>query len=123
MERFFTGLYNRKKVIFNNYSGLVDDEKSEINSVSSLIEEGILYDFKQGTNLLILIDVTNCFINGRVLLKFKEAASRTKKITEKMAVIGISDAKSMLLNAVNFFAKTNIKGFSKREDALEWLTS
>jgi len=53
--------------------------------------------------------------------KVKEAGKKTKHLTIKSGVVGITGAKKLLLTAYSAFTGINIKAFDDEESAKEWL--
>jgi hypothetical protein len=75
------------------------------------------------TDLLILVDVTDTFTYGKGYEALKKAAINTIPFTRKDALVGISGAKTVLLNVFNALRRTGTRAFPDREKALDFLVS
>jgi len=107
-----------KTIIYVSYRGCSKDTEAEflqtIDDVAKLM-------MKRGPNQLTLTDVNDCFGSSTIVAKFKEVTVITKALRKKAAVLGVSGAKTILLNAINMFSKSNMKAFSNIEEAKDWL--
>ncbi len=71
----------------------------------------------------LLVDVTNTYLSVNIVNAMKNAAANAKPKTIKMAVLGVTGLKKVLLNAVNSFSKMDNRAFDTKEQACEWLIS
>ncbi len=110
--------YRGKKILLNNYKNMSGEESVP------LIKEGVEYikDMADpSTNLLI--DVTNALDTQHTQLEFRKASIACKPYINKVAVIGITPLKAILLKAINKFSGINAMPFSDESKAKEWLIS
>ncbi len=112
--------HNGQRLIFIDYEDI-----SSLDEEVALKELDVVHDFvmNAGTNLKILVDVTNAYGSSVIVKKLKSNLKEEKPLIAKEAVIGISGVKAKLLKAVNFFTKMNIKAFDDYDSAKEWLVS
>ncbi|MBN1801952.1 MAG: hypothetical protein JW891_10625 [Candidatus Lokiarchaeota archaeon] len=73
------------------------------------------------TDLLILTDIRDSVVDVEVSNKLKELAGDIKKITKKMAIVGLTGLKKLMLKFLNKVASMNIKPFEDINVAKEWL--
>ncbi len=117
-ERFQRITHKDKRITYIDYSSLAsDNEALFINT----IKEATLYVKKFGANQLVLINVQDTYTNKAIVAQFKDTAKELKPNTRRMAVLGITGAKVILLKAVNLFAKMDITSKSNYKDAVNWL--
>jgi ABC-type uncharacterized transport system permease subunit len=72
---------------------------------------------------LILIDTTNSVVDKAVLKALKALSSMASSHVSKIALLGLSGIQVMFMRTIATFSKVNIKPFSNRKKALDWLTS
>ena len=109
-----------KKIHFIDYSEL-KDEKSLIAIIELVDEFNKELIEKKETDFLILSDLSNSYIYGDALKVMKESGNKIKPYTKKTALLGITGAKKVLLRTANAVLKLNMKPFSTKEEALDWL--
>ena len=108
--------HNGKKIIFENFSGLKDNELkiaiSEVNTFISQLKE---------KNMLVLIDVTSAKAGLSSINSIKNLGMCNQSKIKKSAILGITGLRMIVLKDFNKILKLNIKPFLKRELALNWL--
>lgn len=71
--------------------------------------------------LPVLVDVTGSVIDTKAMDKFKGMTKRVKGYKHKAAVLGVTGAKNVLLNAINFMMPQETKPFDDANGAVQWL--
>jgi hypothetical protein len=71
--------------------------------------------------LPVLVDVTGAVIDTKVMSKFKGMTKNIKGYKHKAAVLGVTAAKTVLLNAINFIMPQESKPFDDENGAVQWL--
>ncbi|MCU0661824.1 MAG: STAS/SEC14 domain-containing protein [Myxococcota bacterium] len=104
------------KVLFRDYRNLmgkelVDKIFSYHAHTSSLTEK----------NILMVIDVSQAYVDREVLGAFKKVAAANKSKVKKTAVIGLEGVQRVFLDVIVRFSSTNIRSFNAMEEALAWL--
>lgn len=72
-------------------------------------------------SVLTLTDITGVTANGKTVDLLKAWALHNKPYVIAGAVVGLSPARRMLVAAVNYFTKRDIKLFNNAEQASDWL--
>jgi hypothetical protein len=108
-----------KKVLFIDLRGLKGD--SFIAAVDST--EKFFLDTPPDKNkfLPVLVDVTGSIVDTKVMDKFKAMTQKIKGYKQKTAVLGVTSAKRVLLNAINFMMNQESKIFEEENGAVQWL--
>jgi hypothetical protein len=107
---------NGKKILIMDYVGLKIEQIKEV--IGNCYKA---YENQQPKSVLSITDLTNTFLTKSVFDAFKEMDAKTNKYDLKTAVVGLNIAKRVLLNLINKFNKSEIKGFNSREEAIAWL--
>ena len=71
--------------------------------------------------LPVLVDVSGSVIDTKVMDKFKMMTKNIKGYKHKAAVLGVTAAKHVLLNAINFLMPQESKSFDDENGAVQWL--
>ena len=109
-----------KKIIYVDYTGLSSNNEDEFIAALDEAKEFIL---KAGSNLLVLVDVSNSFGNSSIVKRMKKDGEIEKEFIKKEAVVGISGFKEMLLKGVKLFTKIDINPFKTVDSAKDWLVN
>ena len=112
--------HNGKNIRFTDFSGLKGDEfTAAINDSTSadVVEFSSLKNIKS----LILIDYTGSVISSEAAQALRASGARTTAYVSKIAVIGITGVKQVLLNMANRITGNKMTAFDTKEAALEWL--
>jgi len=72
-------------------------------------------------DLRMLYDVTDTKVFDGALPTLKQAATDSKHLVRKRAVIGISEVQMAFLRAVAAHTGEDIRAFRTREEAMDWL--
>jgi len=112
--------YKGKKILKVDYRGILFDNEmvAHLNKAVSILKQE-----KTTDKLRFYSDVTGCFATPGFMEAAKLAdkeLSKTYKL--KSAIIGITGAKAILLNAYNLVAKAKVVTVKTREEALEYLS-
>jgi hypothetical protein len=107
---------NGKKILIANYSGLNNDQIKDV--ILELVE---VYKTQPLKSILSITDLTNTYLTKSTFEMFKEMDAKTNQYDLKASVVGLNKAKKILLNLLNMFNKSEVKGFDSREEAIEWL--
>ncbi len=115
-DRIYWKTERGKQILIMDCSGLNNDQ------IKELIAGGYkYYENKEPNSVLSLTDLTNTYLTSSTYHAFKDLDAKTHEYDLKTAVVGLNKAKTILLNLVNKFRKSQIKGFNSREEALAWL--
>jgi len=106
------------KILVNNYHGLTGEK------LLSFIDYCVHHIKKTGkSDILLLIDVEKTEVSTASQLKFAEASRKIKNSCSKVAVIGLTDIKRKIVNAINKVTGLEAKVFKTALEARNWLTS
>ncbi|HAN78576.1 MAG TPA: hypothetical protein DCQ31_12845 [Bacteroidales bacterium] len=110
--------HNGKLIIVSDWTNIRTVQEAEL-----VCNETADYVISLGLKgILEIVDVRNSFGTAESLMVVKRVAAKTKGISRKKAVVGVSGTRKILLNAVNAFSKENMVGFETMEEALDWIT-
>ena len=106
-----------QRILVHDYSHLSGHEYMHAihDRVESLRRSGL-------SDVPLLLDVTDSFVNKETLAEFKRAGVDVKPYVRKIAVIGITGLQKYFLHLVNQFSDVGAKPFDTRVEALNWLT-
>ncbi len=108
--------YKGQQILVCDYRNLRG--KEYINA----IEENLsIANSSNRSDLLILTDIRDSVVDVDVSNKLKELAGDLKQITNKMAIVGLTGLKKLMLKFLNKIASMNIKPFEDINAAKEWL--
>ncbi len=110
--------YKEKEILCIDYINL---KGQEIVNLIPVVTQLMFDDYDK--DLLLLIDLTNSFVNKETVDAFGESGKKVKPILKKTAVLGITGLKKVLLNTVNKISNAGAKAFTSDEEAKEWLIS
>jgi hypothetical protein len=114
--------YKGKSIYYVDYSNIKTSEEflAIIKSTNAFREELKRDGLK---NLLMLVNISGSFVYGDVLAEIKKAASLTKELIAKEAIVGITGSKKILLKILQSFSKMDFKIFDTEEEAKDWIVS
>jgi hypothetical protein len=107
--------YKGKEISYLDYRGL------KLEEIIKTIEEASQKSLQENKRRLQLSNLTGVFAVPEFMEKVQEAGKKTKHLTIKSAVVGISGAKKLLLNTYNTLTGSNLKAFDDEDSAKEWL--
>lgn len=111
--------YNGKEIAYLNYQGL------GLEQMLQALEDAVKVAEKRSAAgekpRPVLINITGAYAVPEFMEKSKEVGKRTRHITSKSAIVGITGAKKILLQAYNLFTNVNMKVFDDEQSAKEWL--
>ena len=74
-------------------------------------------------SVLALTDVTDAIFDSESSQALKDFASKNTPYMKASAVVGADGLRAVLLSTVRLFTKREIKAFSTREGAMDWLVN
>lgn len=107
--------FKGKEISYHDYRGKTVDQMLQ---TLNLALERALKDNKKRPRLA---NFTDAYAVPEFMKAVKEAGLQTRHLTPKAAIVGVTRAKTIILNAYNLFTKTNMKAFEDEESAKEWL--
>ena len=107
--------YKGKEISYLDYRGM------KLEEIIKTMDEATKSSLQENKRRLQLSNLTGVFAVPEFMDKVKEAGKKTRHLTIKSAVIGITGAKKLLLTAYSTFTGINIKAFDDEESAKEWL--
>jgi len=107
--------FKGKEISYHDYRGI------KLEEILKTIDEASAKALQENKVRLQLSNLTGVFAVPEFMDKVKEAGKKTKHLTSKSAVVGITGAKKLLLNTYNVFTGANMKAFDDEESAKEWL--
>ena len=107
--------FKGKEISYLDYRGM------KLEEIIKTMDEATKSSLQENKRRLQLSNLTGVFAVPEFMDKVKEAGKKTRHLTIKSAVIGITGAKKLLLTAYSTFTGINIKAFDDEESAKEWL--
>jgi len=107
--------YKGKEISYLDYRGL------KLEEILKTIDDAVRTSVQENKRRPQLSNITGVFAVPEFMDKVKEAGKMTKHLTSKSAVVGVTGAKKLLLNAYNAFTGAGLKPFDDEESAKEWL--
>jgi hypothetical protein len=107
-----------KKILFADYSNFEHDSESlfaEVEAVDAIVIR------QPEKSVRMLLDTRNSVASKEVIAYFKNAAAKTQKYMDRMAIIGISGIRKILFDAVTRFSGQKASLFDDMEKAKDWL--
>ena len=117
-KRFIKIQHKGVQVYCYDYSGLSNLKEDEFINV---INEAKKKTLEWGKNQRSLVDMQKTNVNSNIMKVFRETSKVTAPLIKKSAILGIGGVKSVLLNGFNLFSKMDLKAFTTKEKALDWL--
>lgn len=109
-----------KEIVYFNFAAMNgSDPKTFAEAILST--SGFLAE--RGPGQLTLSNVKDIVESPEVVKAFKEISALNKPFRKKAAVIGLSNTKRIVLNAINWFSKSSLKPFETLEEAKDYLVS
>lgn len=109
--------YKGKEISYIDYRGM------KLEQILQTIDEAVNDTLNANKSRALLTNISGAFLVPEFMEKSKEGTKKTRHLTLKSAVVGITGAKKILLNSYNMFTKANMKAFDNEESAKEWLIS
>jgi hypothetical protein len=108
--------YKGKRILSADYSGLNEQE------MLKQLEHGTSMWLKEKEPILYYGNFTNTTISTEFMQKANELGKQTNKLTERMAVVGLtSGVRSILLNTYNMMTGSKMKVFKTEQEAMDYL--
>ena len=109
-----------KEIYFADYSDV------DMLELASEIQTNVNWLNQNASTLkdtLFLVDVTKCHVDMDALKAFQSSAKALKENNKGSAVVGVTGARKIFMDAINRFSSMNTKTFHTREEAIEWLVN
>ncbi|CAA6807849.1 MAG: Unknown protein [uncultured Aureispira sp.] len=116
MDRVQKIQHKGKEILYANYEGIVGDDK--MLEVLNEAERIILED---NTPHLQLVNFKDTFATTGYMAAAKKFGKKTKHLTSKSAILGITGVKVLLLRSYNFVSGDKLKDFKSEEEAKDYL--
>ncbi|MFO7368839.1 MAG: STAS/SEC14 domain-containing protein [Bacteroidales bacterium] len=114
--------FKGKPIYYVDYSNIkTSEEFLAIIKSTNAFREKLKRDGKK--DLLMLVNISESFVYGDVLTEIKKAATLTRELIAKEAIVGITGSKKILLKILQSLTKIDYKIFDTEEEAKEWLVS
>lgn len=119
--------YKGKEIILIDFTGLQEDQMIDMaKEAESLIlneKKPRFFLLNEKRELkLFLINVTGTNFGPKFVRATIAIADNVKHLSQKSAIVGISEADAMLLGIFNATINRDMKAFNTKEEALEYLT-
>ncbi|NJO88512.1 MAG: STAS/SEC14 domain-containing protein [Chloroflexia bacterium] len=111
--------YKGKEIAYIDYRGLKLEQM--LQTLNNAVETAIKRSQEGHPPRPLLINISDAYAVPEFMEKSKEAGKKTRHLTSKSAIVGITGAKKILLQAYNLFTRINTKVFDDEESAKEWL--
>ena len=112
--------YKKKEIYFIDYSNIKTSEEF----LKTIKETGAFREKVKSMgkkDLLILVDITDSYLNIEILDELKKAGRIIKDISMKEAIVGITGYKKILLQIIQTFTNLHFNVFNTTEEAKNWL--
>ena len=108
--------YQGRRILVHDYSKLNHHHYTETikQRVGEIASEG-------NRDLLLLLDVTNSYVDKETLATFKQAGKDVRPYVHKLAVIGVTGVQKFLLQLINQFSDVGARPFDTEREAFNWL--
>ena len=107
--------YKGKEISYIDYRGM------KLEEIIKLIDEMEKRALQENKRRLQLTNLEGVFAVPEFMNRVKEAGKKTRHLTIKSAVVGVSGTKRLLVNTYNLFTGANMKAFDDEASAKEWL--
>lgn len=107
--------YKGKEISYLDYRGM------KLEEIIKTMDETVKKSLLENKRRLQLSNLTGVFAVPEFMSKVNEAGKKTRHLTIKSAVVGITGSKKLLLNGYGALTGINIKAFDDEESAKEWL--
>jgi hypothetical protein len=109
-----------KEIYFIDYSNI----KTSDEFLKTLKETGAFREKVKAMgekDLLVLVNITDCYLNVEIFDELKKAGRIIREITAKEAIVGITGYKRILLQILQTLTNLNFQVFKSIEEAKDWL--
>lgn len=107
--------YKGKEITYLDYRG------KNLEEIKTILNEAVEQALKENKRRYLLTNITGIFAVPEFMNAVNEATKKTKHLTIKSAVVGVTGAKKILFNTYNAVIGTEAKAFDNEESAKEWL--
>ncbi len=87
----------------------------------SLFDSAVAMALKKNESVLVLSILKKNYITPNFMRHFEKKLPKVEHITERNAIVGLSQVQQWILKAVNLWSKEKIHHFDTREEALDYL--
>jgi hypothetical protein len=105
-----------KEIIIVDYSGC-----KEIKMIELVISLGSLIKLRNKPTLLLAIYDERSFLTSKYMRQAEQTTDEVVHLINKIAFVGFSTPRQMILKGYNFMFNKNFKHFDTRDDALNYL--
>lgn len=106
-----------KRILLIDFSGLRAEEVLPV-----IAEARRVIGLQAEQSVLTLTDLTQMHFDSTVTAALKEYAAHNKPYVKAAAVVGATGLLSVVKQGVELAAARNLRSFSSREEAKEWLS-
>ena len=110
--------YAGKTIVVHNYRGLSCEDYS-----NAIIQNMQLAVENPDDERLVLIDARDTVVDKSVMKAYKAMASRTSPHISRTAVFGATGIQKLFVETIANLFRLNVRLFSSKDQALDWLTS
>jgi len=110
--------YKGKEILFNDYSGLTEQEILDRIKFNRAF---ILEQNKKG--IFLFVDVSRNTASVKIVSAFKEIAAAIQPLVGKSAVVGLNHIQKVILQGINRVSNLGIVPFESKVEALDWLAA
>lgn len=107
--------YKGQEITYLDYRG------KSLEEIKAILEEAVEQALKENKQRYLLTNITGVFAVPEFMDAVNAATKKTKHLTLKSAVVGVTGAKKILFNTYNAIIGTEAKAFNDEEAAKEWL--
>lgn len=115
MDKPYTIQHKNREVLVIDYSGLKEE------GMISLFNSAVAMALKKNESILVLSILKKNYITPNFMRHFEKELPKVEHITERNAIVGLSQVQQWILKAVNLWSKKTIHHFNTREEALDFL--
>jgi hypothetical protein len=109
---------NDKEIIIVDYSSC-----KEIKMIELVISLGSLIKLRNKPTLLLAIYDERSFLTSKYMRQAEQTTSEIIHLIDKIAFVGLSTPRQMILKGYNFLFNKNFQYFDTKEDALNHLVN
>lgn len=107
--------YKGKEITYLDYRG------KNLEEIKAILVDAVDQALKENKRRYLLTNITGVFAVPEFMDAVNDATRKTKHLTIKSAVVGVTGAKKILFNTYNAVIGAESKAFNDEESAKEWL--
>jgi len=112
--------HHEKQIFLCDYSNFGSDSAALIAEMTAA--EAVM-GRQPENSLLVLMDVRNSVASKEAVESIKKGAVKTKKVVRKLALVGVTGVKKIIMQAVSRMSGHQATVFDNVEKAKDWLVS